>query len=99
MNYFPKGNSMNWVHVPVNWVHRHGPQGRGVPGHYESLVYGSTAEILWIEGVRGDLISTVYPRAGSRYNTHGGTKGGSPELSLALASVAHSPLGLHLRDL
>jgi hypothetical protein len=30
---------------------------------------------------------------------HGGARGGSPEFSLVLALVAHSPRGVHLRDL
>jgi hypothetical protein len=34
-----------------------------------------------------------------RQSTRSGTRGGSPELSLALALVAHPPQGLHLHDL
>jgi hypothetical protein len=65
--------------------------------------------ILWIEGVRYGLISTVHPREGGRdrvvalgsgrHDARGGARGGSPKLSLALAPVAHSTWGLHLHDL
>jgi hypothetical protein len=73
------------------------------------LVYGFAVEILWIKGVRDNLISTahswmngqygVLALGGDRLDAHGGAKGGSPKLSLALTPVAHPPLGIHLRYL
>jgi hypothetical protein len=78
-------------------------------GALQPSVYGSVAGILWIEGVCGDLITIIHSRTNGQDGaaTHGGdwrdtcsgARGNSPELSLALAPVAHPPLGLHLCDL
>jgi hypothetical protein len=63
MNYFPKGNSMNWDHGL-------GPLGCGAMGHSGPSVHASAAGILWIEGVHDDLICIVHLRVGRRLACH-----------------------------
>jgi hypothetical protein len=107
--YFLMEKSMDWVHGAVDQIHGCGPRGRGARGALRPSVYASAAEILWIEGVRGDLISTIPSRTNDQdgaavldcdwRDIHGGGRGGSLELGLPLTLVAHPPLGLQLRDL